>query len=428
MKEAFLHYLWQFRKFEGATSSGLLLSDEQRSIQVIHPGGYNALAGPDFFNAQIRIGEQLWAGNVEVHLKSSDWYLHRHERDQAYSNVILHVVWEDDCEVFDAANLLIPTLVLSDKVSPQMLQSYKALLEAKSYRFINCESDFAEVDAALFEHWIERLYFDRLERKVSLVLGKLELVTGDWEAVLFLTLARNFGTVINADAFAELAQIIPFSIVRKLGQQPGQLEAALLGQAQMLADDPIEQQPKLWKKDYLYVKHKFELSEGIRYPMQFFKLRPPNFPGIRISQLAQLYEQHQDLFSKCIAAQTRSELQKLLKVSTSTYWETHYTFGKPHKPRIKKLSDAFIDVLIINSIIPLKFAYAQAKGLDVQEQLLDLMRSIPLEKNSIVSTFEKLKTFERDALHSQALLQLKREYCDLNQCLKCEIGNYLISN
>ena len=427
MKETFLHHLWKYRKFEGAASSSKLKTVCGKELQIVKTGIHNELAGPDFFNAQVRIDDQLWAGNVEVHIKSSDWYLHNHEQDAAYENVILHVVWEDDCSVFDKADVAIPTLILSDKVNKELLNSYRQLLEFKVYNFINCESRFQEVPEFLFENWMERLFFERLERKVLQVESLLAIKNGDWEAVLFAMLARNFGTVINADAFEALASVIDFKIIRKLSSQKGQLEAVLLGLAGLLHEEANEQQIRDWNADFKYNQHKYDLVSGIDQKVQFFKLRPPNFPTIRISQLAKLYELKANLFSQVLVAKTRDELQELFKANTSGYWETHYNFGKNHKKRSKHTTSAFIDILIINTLVPVKFAYAKRQGQVIEEDLVNLMLSLPQEKNSIIAGFSKLKSIKKDALHSQALIQLKKTYCDQNQCLRCQIGNYLLN-
>ena len=427
MKEAFLHNLWKYRKFDGAASTSKLQTVCGKKLQIIRTGIHNHLAGPDFFNAQVRIDGQLWAGNVEVHIKSSDWYLHNHEQDPAYENVILHVVWEDDCAVFDKVDIQIPTLILNDKVNDELLNNYQHLLESKVYNFINCETRFKEVPDFLFENWIERLFFERLERKVLQVENLIASKNGNWEAILFAMLARNFGTVINADAFEALASVVDFKIIRKLSSQKDQLEAVLLGLSGLLPETTEEQEPRSWKAEFEYNKYKYQLDFGIKQKVQFFKLRPPNFPTIRLSQLAQLYKQHANLFSLVIAAKTRDQLQELFKIETSVYWETHYNFGKTHKKRSKKVTPAFIDILIINTLIPIKFAYAKIHGQSIEAELVNLMLNLPQEKNSIINGFSKLRETKKDGLHSQALIQLKKKYCDKNKCLQCQIGNYLLN-
>ena len=427
MNEDFLHYLWKFLKFEGATSESSLYTTMGEIVQIIKPGMHNQLAGPDFFNAQLRIDGQLWAGNVEIHLKSSDWYVHNHENDEAYSNVILHVVWEDDCAVFDKANQPIPTITLKDRVGSRLLQSYQNLLKRGHKRFINCETDFAQIAESVLEPWLERVYFERLERKVVEVEVQLKELQGDWESVLFVRLARSFGTLVNAEAFEELARNIPFPIIRKLSTKPGLLEPVLLGLAGLLPQETQEAAVIQWKQDFEFARTKFSLPQELNHRMHFFKLRPLNFPTIRISQLASLYEKSPNLFEACMHISERQELHDLFTVRASDYWNTHYTFGKVHTSKVKKLSPGFIDVLLINSLIPVRFAYARHRGLEIEEQLLNVLTQIPAEKNTIVQGFEALRTIDKDAMHSQALIQLKKHYCDLNRCLHCSVGNSLLS-
>lgn len=428
MKEALLHYLWKFRKLGDAAKAIHLVTTAGDTLEVIKTGAHNELSGPDFFNAQIRINTQVWVGNVEIHLKSSDWYAHHHEIDAAYSNVILHVVWEEDCDVYDVSNNPIPTLELKDKISPALLSKYQRLLEAKTFRFINCENDFAAVPNALTENWIERMYFERLERKVLEVENLLEKKKGDWEAVLFAMLARNFGTVVNADAFEELASLLPFKTIRKLAGSKNQLEAVFLGVSGLLENRKEgDAQTQMWKTESDFNRHKFNLEKQIHHQIQFFKLRPPNFPTIRVSQLAQLYENRTDLFALVISAKSRNELLKLFEVKASEYWDTHYNFNKEHSKRNKKLATSFIDLLLINSILPVKFAYAKSLGVSIEEELMELITSIPGEQNTILKEFNKLKMLKKDALHSQGLLELKKKYCNVNKCLSCQLGNYILN-
>ena len=428
MKEALLHYLWKFRKLGANTLSTPLVTTSGEIIAIINTGIHNHQSGPDFFSAQLRIGEQLWAGNVEIHIKSSDWYLHNHENDAAYSNVILHVVWEEDCEVFNRSNQAIPTLTLKDRIDPALLINYQRLLEAKSYNFINCEKQFAEVDTIIINNWLERIYFERLERKVIGVDHLLKVKKGDWEAVLFTMLARNFGTVINADAFEELAEALPIKTIRKLTQSSGELEAVFFGLCGFLNEtEHLDSQTQSWKEAYAYAKAKYNFKPALQHRIEFFKLRPPNFPTIRLSQLARLYEKNESLFSKIISVSNRKEFHKLFNITTSEYWSTHYNFNKLHKKRVKKLTTSFIDLLLINTLLPLKFAYARAKGITTEDDLLKLVRSIPSEKNTIVTGFQELQNFKNDALHSQAFIELKKNYCNKNRCLSCQTGNSILN-
>lgn len=421
MQEDFLHYVWKYKKF---TIPRLQTSDGD-VITLVEVGQHNHNSGPDFFNAQLEIAGQLWAGNVEVHVKSSDWYLHNHERDLAYDNVILHVVYEHDIEIFRKDNSVIPTLELKNYINRKLLDNYQNLL-SKQDKWINCENDFAAVDDFILNNWLENLYFERLERKSKTIEAMLVLSRNDWEAVLFRLLAKNFGLKVNGDAFLSMTDSFDFSMVRKLQSKPEQLEALFFGQSGIL-DDEIESfyYQKL-KKEYKLLKQKFSLTNRQVMPLQFFRLRPPNFPTIRLSQLAMLYHRHQNLFSHVIAANTIEELYKLLKVSTTSFWDDHYTFEKVSKLTKKTMTKSFVDLLLINTILPLKFSYAKHQGQSIDENILDIIKYIDSEKNGIVNKFNSLKPVAHSALESQALIQLKTEYCTKNRCLQCAIGNSVI--
>jgi hypothetical protein len=424
MKEDFLHYLWNHKKF----NHGALQTTAGAVIELVNTGMHNQLAGPDFFNARLRINGQLWAGNVELHVKASQWYAHGHEEDHAYDNVILHVVWEEDIAVYGTQNMPLPTLELREYVPVMLLDSYEKLFYRVGNAFINCEQDFDAAPDALIQDWLERLYLERLERKVKEIENLLRESQNDWEAVLFKMLARNFGTKINGAAFAGLARAIPFKTVRKAGQIEEGLETLLLGHAQLLPEETTEEQVARWKKEYSFLRNKFQLSENQSEPVQFFRLRPPNFPTLRLSQLANLYNGNDTLFARLMQASDVETFYELLTVKASAYWDTHYNFGKTHKKRSKTLPKAFINLLLINTVIPLKFAYLRSKTTENPEDILELLAAIPSEKNQIVDGFYKMRNLPQNALTSQALLQLKINYCDPNACLKCRIGNFLISS
>ncbi|TBN05682.1 DUF2851 family protein [Hyunsoonleella flava] len=422
MQEDFLHYIWKHRKF----STVNLKTSDGEAINIISNGQHNINSGPDFFNAQLRIGEQLWAGNVEIHIKSSDWFLHNHEQDKAYDNVILHVVWEHDAEVFRTDNSVIPTLVLKDIVSSSALQNYKQLLGSRGY-WINCENNFADVDDFTTTNWLERLYFERLERKSLEVVKLLETSKNNWEAVLFKMLAKSFGLKVNGDAFLSIANSFDFSILRKSQAKALSIEALLFGQASLLEKDVEDIYFKNLQQEYQFLKQKFGLENTSVVSPSFFRLRPNNFPTIRLSQLANVYATHQNLFSKVIEAKSPQDIKDIFNVGTSEFWETHYTFTKASKVSKKIISKSFIDLLLINTLIPLKFSYLKYQGKSNEEAILDLILQIPSEKNSIVDKFNSIKKVSKNALQSQALIQLKTEYCDKNQCLKCAIGNKLLN-
>lgn len=422
MKEDFLHYLWKFKKFDTLN----LRTTHNEQITIIKTGDYLELSGPDFFNAQIKIGEQKWAGNVEIHIKSSDWYVHGHEKDTAYENVILHVVWEHDTEIFGKNNTEIPVLVLKDYVAPETVNNYQSLISPKSW--ISCEKQIAQIDVFVFKNWQERLFFERLERKSKFIYNLLEETNQDWEAVLFCLLAKNFGLNTNGNTFLQIAKSIPFSIIRKESFEVENLEALLLGTSGLLDAEKEDIYFKDLKIRYFYLMHKYQLDKVYTDPVEFFKHRPDNFPTIRLSQLASLYNKHQNLFSKIIALKSVKSIYELLNVSASLYWQNHYQFDKESPKKSKPLSKSFIDLLIINTIIPIQFAYSNIMGESFSEDLIALLNEVSSEKNSIIDKFESFGITSKNAFDSQTLLQLKNEYCNKNACLKCAVGMELLKN
>ncbi|MDW5290527.1 DUF2851 family protein [Formosa sp. PL04] len=422
MKEDFLHYLWKYKKF---STSGLSTVNGER-VQLIHVGQHNFNSGPDFFNAQLKIDNQLWAGNVEIHIKASDWYVHHHEVDSNYDNVILHVVWEHDVDIFRKDNSAIPTLELKQYVSISALKGYHHLF-SKEQRWINCEDDFASVDDFVIQNWLERLFFERLERKSSQIEVLLEGSKNDWEAVLFKLLAKNFGLKVNGEAFFSLASSLDFAVIRKIQTKEHVLEAMLFGQSGLLETDVEDEYVVTLQKEYQFLKQKFNLTQNHVTPLQFFRLRPPNFPTIRLSQLAQVYVKNQNLFSRIIEAKTKQEFYDLLTVKTSEYWETHYTFKKSSKKVSKSTSKNFIDLLIINTIIPIKFSYSKISGKNYNEDLIQLINELKPEQNAITKKFESLKPISKSALQTQGLIQLKNEYCNLKKCMQCAVGSTILN-
>ncbi len=421
MKEDLLHYLWMHRLF---FADGLRTSNNEE-IQVISTGIHNHNSGPDFFNAQVRIGGQLWAGNVEVHLKSSDWYVHNHENDSNYDNVILHVVWENDVVVYNSENAEIPTLELQDYVSKELLVNYQKLF-SKQQKWIHCEHDIQSVDAFIMNNWMERLYFERLEQKSVLIDRLLQQSKHNWEAVLFQLLAKNFGLKVNADAFFDMASSIDFSIIRKESKQQQNLESLFFGQLGMFLKPIDNQYYKKLKSEYKYQQKKYKLESISRNQIEYFRLRPMNFPTIRISQFASLYSLHQNLFSKLMQVEDTNEFYELFAVATSEFWQLHYTFEKESPKRTKKLTKSFVDLLLINTIIPLKFVYLKYIGKLDESIIVNLITLIKPEKNSIIENFTSLKINSKNAFKTQALLQLKNEYCAPQKCLQCAVGNFLL--
>ena len=417
MREDYLHYLWQFQKFNNLN----LKTVDGSAVRVISPGSHNDLSGPDFFNSRLIIAEQQWAGNVEIHLRSSDWYMHGHETDPAYDNVILHVVWVHDVEIFRKDNSPLAVIELKDLVSSESLQSYEDLFADNSFKWINCQEDFAQVDEFLLNNWLERLFVERLEKRSELIEELLLRAVGDWEAVLFQMLAKNFGLNVNGEAFLSIATSIPFTATRKMNLL--QLEALLLGQAGLL--DGSHEEPYFinLKEEYLFLKHKLKLSSKGVLPVKYFRLRPDNFPEIRLAQLAAVYHKQKSLFSSLQKCRNAQEVYNLFDTDVSEFWNTHYTFARSHSHRKKKLSFKFLDLLIINTVVPVQFSYLKSKGKEGFEKIFPLIGSIPSEENEIINKFLSLRpAVARTAMESQALLQLKKEYCDKKACLNCAVG------
>ena len=420
MKEDFLHYLWKFKKFDALN----LKTFNGEEIAINNVGQYLELAGPDFFNAQIIIGNQKWAGNVEIHLKSSDWYVHHHERDEAYENVILHVVWEHDTEIFRKNNTEIPVLELKKYVDTATITNYQSLITPKSWIF--CEKQLREIDGFALRNWQERLFFERLERKSKPIFELLKQTSHDWEAALFCLLAKNFGLNTNGEIFFKIAQSIPFSIIRKESFELENLEALLMGTAGLLDAEKEDAYFKDLKFRYFYLLHKYKIEKKIVEPVQFFKHRPDNFPTIRLSQLANLYHSRQNLFSKISTANSVKSIYGAFDVLAANYWQNHYQFDKESPKKKKQLSKAFVDLIIINTIIPLQFAYAKSQGKDISEDLIHLLDEVAPEKNAIMDKFSSFGIKPRNAFESQSLLQLKNEYCNKSRCLECVIGKELL--
>ncbi|NVJ89749.1 MAG: DUF2851 family protein [Flavobacteriaceae bacterium] len=421
MKEEFLYYIWQYKLFTSLT----LFTHDNLKVEIKNCGKRNNNSGPDFLNAQVFIDHQLWVGNIEIHVKSSDWYAHQHENDENFDAVILHVVWDHDVEVFMKNNKPLPTLVLKDYVSKQLLKNYKELMYS-NLNFIPCENQINIVDEFVLKNWLERLYFERLTNKSELILSILKETNQDFEATLFQLLARNFGLKTNGDAFLKLAKSIDFSIIRKEQFELIKITALLFGQAGFLDEDIENSYFKLLKTEYDYLKHKYSLTQISKSSFQFFRMRPNNFPTIRIAQFTSLLHQHKNLFSKILDLTSLTEFYTLFKIDVDVFWKTHYTFTSESKKSAKQLTKSFVDLLLINTIIPLKFVYLKSIGKDFEDDILLLIQQISSEKNSIVDGFKNLKISCNNAMESQALLTLKNNYCTKKRCLHCAIGNNLI--
>ncbi len=421
LTEDFLYFVWKNALFETRD----LLDDNGERIKILFPGYRNDGPGPDFTEAKIKIGEQLWVGNVEIHLKSSDWYAHHHETDKNYDSVILHVVYQHDMPVFNTHGVRIPALELKDKIFSQVSDKYLAL--QSSEHALKCSPFLPDSDLR-WTKWKERLFIERLESKVRDIHRLLDENINDWEQVLFMMLLRYFGMLHNTDSFLQIAKNVDFKVFRKYLERPHFLEALLMGVAGML--DEVEIQDDYVRElvsTYHFLRHKHQLK-NIDIPITHGRMRPANFPAVRLSQFAMLYHRHAQLFEKLMHAEELSELQNLLRVSVSSYWESHYFPGKESKRRKKILGKSFINSLIINVILPFRFAYAKYLADERSlEKSIQPASELPAENNRIVRLFIASGLAVRHAGESQAVVQLYKNYCTQNNCINCAIGKNILS-
>ena len=423
--EQLLHYVWKHKLFplrELQTSDG-------DAVEVIDPGLHNRNAGPDFFNAKVRIGRTLWVGNVEIHDKSSDWYLHGHDKDQRYDNVILHVAGVLDAEVMNTNGEFIRQLQLD--VPDNVRDHYDELLKTDSYP--PCYKVIPDLTRLMVHSWMAALQTERLEQKTEAIKRRVEQCGGSWEDAYFVTLARNYGFGINNDAFEVWAQNLPLSAVAHHRDDLFQIEAIFMGQAGLLELDTIPdyyQQAALnegyfakLRNDYLYLAHKFSMKPMDFRLWRFLRLRPQNFPHIRISQLANLYYQQKAGLSQLVECETIEQLKTLLSSHVTPYWETHYTFGSTSSRTEKHLTYGSLNLLMINTAIPMLFAYGRHRSKEVLcDRAFDLLEQLKPENNHIIRMWLQVGLPVETAGDSQALIQLKKEYCDKKDCLRCRFG------
>lgn len=421
MKEDFLHYVWRYQKFDISE----LKTIHNEPLLIRNPGSLNKHAGPDFFNGLVCINGQEWAGNIEIHVKSSHWFAHGHHTDITYDSVILHVVWEHDRPVFRKNNNEIPTLQLKHAVNAAALSGYKKLF-TKQQHWIACANDFGNIDDFRYRNWLDRLFIERLESKTRHIRNELIQSSNDWEAVFFKLVCRCFGGKVNGDSFYSIAASIHFSLLRKYYHDKQLLEALLMGQAGLLDQPAHGAYYNQLREKYAFIKLKFGLNNGHVVPPRFFRLRPYSFPTIRLAQIADLYSRHHSLFSELIASKELPDYYSILNCVADNYWKTHYRFGVSSQKKVKRLSKPAMNLLILNTILPMRFCYSSVHRSVTDESHLELAASIPAESNSVVTRFAQLRTKASSALETQALLQLKKQYCDKKRCLHCSMGHALL--
>ncbi|ANH81016.1 hypothetical protein A8C56_08520 [Niabella ginsenosidivorans] len=415
MNEQLLQYIWQFQYFNNA----FLTTAEKEPLRIIKPGIINRNQGPDFENARIQIGSTTWAGSVELHLKTSDWEKHQHQQDKNYRKVILHVVYEND-----RPQSGIPVLELKTRISRSLLKRYNSLMQAQS--FIPCEHQILKVPAIIFNVWKSRLVAERLIRKGMVIQQYQEANEQHWEESFWWLLARNLGVPVNADAFEAMAKTIPLRILAKHKNQIHQLEALLLGQAGLLNDSFEDPYPKLLQREYAFLQRKYGLS-AIAYPVQFLRMRPGNFPTLRLAQLAAIIHSSAHLFSKLLEEESLKKAKLLFKANANDFWNYHYSLRDQSTYREKAIGSAMINNIIVNTVCPILFAYGCFIDKNrLKEKAIRWLEELGAEKNTITKGFEELGLSNTAAVDSQAFIELKSRFCDERNCLHCTVGNYLL--
>jgi hypothetical protein len=416
MTERLLQYIWQFQYFNFTN----LQTEEGEILQVIHPGILNINQGPDFLNAKIKINDTFWAGSIELHINTSDWKQHKHSSDKNYKNVILHVVWQHNVNL----NLPCSTLILEDKVPKVLLSKYDELMLTDN--FIPCEKHIHQINYLTWLSWKERLLVERLEKRTAIIFDHLTKNNNHWEETCWWLLAKNFGIRLNSVAFEKMAQSITVNILSRHKNQIHQTEALLFGQAGLLNRDFKEGYPKMLQQEYQYLKKKYKLQKTA-VEMIFLRMRPSNFPTVRLAQLAMLIHKSNHLFSKIKESADLKTIIQLLQVTANDYWHYHYVFDETAGFKRKKLGELMIDNILINTIIPILFAYGHYYGEEsYKEKALHWLMDIKAEKNSITNGFTTLQIENKNAFDSQSLIQLKNEYCANKRCLDCSVGNKLL--
>lgn len=422
--EDLLHYVWKHKIFP----LKMLRTTSGQSVEVIDPGLPNTNAGPDFFNAKLKIDDTLWVGNVEIHTQASDWLRHGHDRDIAYDSVILHVVSDSNCDVYRANGELVPQVILSCPESVRL--RYEELRQTEIYP--PCYSILYSLPKLTVHSWLSALQVERFEQKARVISKRLERCNNHWEDVFFITLARNFGFGLNGDAFEAWANRLPFRAIDKHRDNLFQVEAFFFGQAGLLDEEIPEADAYYQKlqKEYRYLQHKFELGASMTMDQwRFLRLRPGNFPHVRLAQLACLYHKEQSLFSRVMEADTLEAVKKILTARTSTYWEEHFNFRKASTRQEKRVGENAQNLIVINTVIPFLYAYGLHKADEALcERATRFLEALKAENNHVTRLWSGAGLPVFTAADSQALLQLQKEYCDKKDCLRCRFGYEYLKN
>lgn len=422
MKENLLQYIWKFQYFQ----KGGLCSTSGAPLQIIHPGSYNINQGPDFTEAKIKINDTVWVGNVELHIHSSNWNLHKHSEDTNFNNVILHVVWNHDREINDTYGNILPTLELQSRVSKLLLEKYRQMMSEP--QFIPCEKLNPEAGSLVLSNWKQRLVAERLIKRSEHIFNVLHQNHNHWEETFWWLIAANFGLKVNNDFFGKIARSLPLSVLAKHKNNIIQTEALLFGQAGLLEKEFREKYPVLLQKEYLFYQKKYKLLK-VEGDLFFLRMRPANFPTLRLAQLAMLIHNSEHLFSKIKETRSIGDLKKMLAVEANDYWHYHYVFDQEADYKIKNLGKQMVDNIIINTIAPIIFSYGLYYGDEaIKTKAIEWLEEVSPEKNKITKGFEALGYLNKNAFDSQAFIQLYNEYCTHKRCLECAIGNSFFKN
>lgn len=420
MTEDFLHFIWRTRNFDFQH----LRTTDGHEVVIHEFGHWNTNAGPDFSMARLTIDGTHWAGNVEMHLSASDWNRHGHTTDPAYESVILHVVMEDDTPVYAGIRKL-PCIELKDRISPRLLGQYLRLMATSSW--VPCESHLESVPGISRLSWLERMLIERIQEKTSVIHSLLDETNENWEEVFYHCLASAYGFKINAAPFARLARLVPLKYVQKHADAPFQLEALFFGGAGMLNRIFSDAYPCALQKEFAHLSTMYELQPMDARAWNWGRLRPPNFPTIRISQFASLLQNFHSLFRNALESPNVASLQSCFSTEVSEYWQSHSDFDKAMRSNSKSMGLQSINGILINTVVPFMFCYGKRRGeARLIELALQMMAALPAEENQITKHWEQIRMPNQHAGHSQALLHLKRTYCDLRRCVTCAIGNQIL--
>ncbi len=422
MNEKLLQFIWQFKYFNQSS----LLTTNGKELQIIHPGNLNKNSGPDFSEAKIKIGNTTWVGNIELHVSASHWNLHKHASDKNYNNVILHVVWLNDVEIFDSNHQPITTIELQSLVPKMVLQRFEHLMQTADS--IPCAFALPVLNEVSWLSWKERLIAERLTEKSGLIMRWLKQCNNNWEEVFWISLCRSFGMNVNADVFEEIAKTISVNLLAKHKNQIHQLEALLLGQAGLLNKNFEDDYAIMLQKEYTFLAKKYMLKPVNKRPA-FLRMRPSNFPTIRLAQLAMLVHQSNHLFSKIKSAKKVNEIFQWFDVTANDFWNYHYTLKDAAVYLQKNAGKLFMQHIIINTIIPVLFAYGINKNeIEWKNKALDFLMETEPEQNAITKQWKAHDVSNKNALESQALIHLKNNYCNVKRCLECAVGVKLLRN